>query len=101
MSIERTKRPVNKGAKGGKVKFWRKMAVKGYGKKLRNAMGGMNHSTVGGPTDTIAALLKRADISLPEFDKHLETMYNQGQEAKVESFNNVVDVEPIVEGATA
>ncbi len=58
-----------------KTKLWRRMAVKGYGRKLRNAMNGYNHpATI---TTQLAGLFKRAGIDTPEFDKRMNPSYNE------------------------
>jgi hypothetical protein len=103
MSIERTKRPVNKGSSGGKQKFWRTNAIKGYGKALRNAMSGANHPA--GPTDKIIFMLKSAGIETPKLDKQLSERYNIKQAETPQLYvnppvdSNIVDVEPIAQGA--
>lgn len=97
-----TTRKVNKGIAGGKQKLWRKMATKGYGRQLRNALNGRNHDTK--PTDPIIFLLKKAGIPTPNFDKVMMELYTRSQELKakavIESESNIIDVEPIVEGAS-
>jgi hypothetical protein len=87
-------RKINKGAQGGKQKFWRAMAVKGYGRKLRNAMGGANHEA--SPTLPIIEMLKRAGIETPSFDKVMADLYTKKQS----DVSHVEDVE-FTEGVPA
>ena len=59
---------------GNKMKKWRRIAIKGYGRRLKAAMNGFTMNQM--PSSGMVSLLKRAGISTPVFDKAMEAMHN-------------------------
>ncbi len=95
-----------------KTALWRRMAVKGYGRRLRNAMEGTNHPAY--PTQIIIDLMKRAGIATPVFDERMRNVLDdiiakqnalkaaqEAQEAAKAASEQVTDVEvePATQGA--
>ncbi len=57
-----------------KTKFWRKNAIKGYGRKLKQQLAGFNHPAW--PTPTLLKMFKKAGIATPILDRQREVHKN-------------------------
>lgn len=65
-----------------KMKFWRRVSVKGYGRKLKRTLAGFNHPAW--PSPILLKMFKGVGIETPILDKQREIHKNIDIEEKGE-----------------